>query len=114
MGGGVLFLYIPLKVYKTNYLLQYLLITLRNTTRTIIPRGAIYYDNPVAINIERNKNYRVNQERCTARPQSRTQGPPTDSHNSLRSYDPLKRLLQNYAQASVEEFGIRIRNESGV
>ena len=49
------FFFIPLKVYKTNYLLQYLLITLRNTTRTIIPRGAIYYDNPVAINIERNK-----------------------------------------------------------
>ena len=108
------FFYIPLKIYKTNYLLQYLLITLRNTTRTIIPRGAIDYDNPVAINIERNKNYRVNQERCTARPQSRTQGPPTDSHNSLRIYDALKRLLQNYAQASVEEFGIRIRNESGV
>ena len=108
------FLYIPLKIYKTNYLLQYLLLTLRNTTRTIIPRGAIDYDNPVAINIERNKNYQVNQERCTACPQSRTQGPPADSHNSLRIYDALKRLLQNYAQASVEEFGIRIRNESGV
>ena len=78
------FFYIPLKIYKTNYLLQYLLITLRNTTRTIIPRGAVDYDNPVAINIERNKNYRVNQERCTTRPQSRTQEPPTDSHNSLR------------------------------
>ena len=85
----VFFIYISLKIYKTNYLLQYLLITLRNTTRTIIPRGAIDYDNPVAINIERNKNYRVNQERCTARPQSRTQGPPTDSHNSLRIYDAL-------------------------
>ena len=28
------------------------------------------YDNPVAINIQRNKNYRVNQERCTTRPQA--------------------------------------------
>ena len=102
------FFYIPLKIYKTNYLLQYLLITLRNTTRTIIPRGALDYDNPVAINIERNKNYRVNQERCTTRPQSRTQGPPTDSHNSLRIYDAFKRLSKNHAQASVEEFGIRI------
>ena len=46
------FFYIPLKIYKTNYLLQYLLITLRNTTRTIIPRGAVDYDNPVAVNIE--------------------------------------------------------------
>ena len=88
------FIYIPLKIYKTNYLLQYLLITLQNTTRTIIPRGAIDYDNPVAINIERNKNYRVNQERCTARPQSRTQEPPTDLHNSFRIYDVLKRLFQ--------------------
>ena len=99
--------YIPLKINRTNYLLQYLLITLRNTTRTIIPWGPIDYDNPVAINIERNKNYRVSQERCTARPQSRTQEPPTDLHNSWRIYDALKRLLQNYAQASVEEFGIR-------
>ena len=46
------FIYVPLKIYKTNYLLQYLLITLRNTTRTIIPRGAVDYDNPVAVNIE--------------------------------------------------------------
>ena len=78
------FFYIPSKIYKTNYLLHYLLITLRNTTRTIIPRGAIDYDNHVAINIERNKNYWVNQERCTTRPQSRTQEPPTDSHNLSR------------------------------
>ena len=32
--------------------LHYLLITLRNTTRTIIPRGAIDYDNSVAVNKE--------------------------------------------------------------
>ena len=62
------FLYIPLEIYKMNYLLHYLLITLRNTTRTIIPQGAVDYDNPVAINIERNKDYRVKQERCITRP----------------------------------------------
>ena len=98
------FFYIPLKIYKTNYLLHYLLITLRNTTRTFIPRGAIDYDNPVAINIERNKNYWVNQGRCTTRPQSRTQEPPTDSHNLSRIDDASKRLKRSYAQASVEKF----------
>ena len=67
----------PLKIYKTNYLLHYyLLINLRNTTRKIIPRGVIDYDNPVAINIERNRKYRVNQEKCTTRPQSHIQEPP--------------------------------------
>ena len=99
-----IFFYIPLKIYKTNYLLHYLLITLRNTTRTIIPRGAMDYDNPVAINIERNKNYWVNQERCTTRPQSRTQEPPTDSHNLSRIDGASKRLKRSYAQASVEKF----------
>ena len=84
------FIYNPLEICKTNYLLHCLLITLQNTTRTIIPRGAIDYDNPVAINIERNKNYRVNQERRSSRPQSRTQEPPTDSHNLLRIDDALK------------------------
>ena len=74
-------LYIPLKSYKTNYLLHYLLITLRNTRMTIIAGGAIGYDNPVAINIERNRNYQVDQEECTTHPQSRTQEPPADSYN---------------------------------
>ena len=100
----IMFFYIPLKIYKTNYLLHYLLITLRNTTRTIIPRGAIDYDNLVAINIERNKNYWVNQRRCTTRPQSRTQEPPTDSHNLSRIDGASKRLKRSYAQASVEKF----------
>ena len=88
-----IYIYIPLKIYKTNYLLQYILITLRNTTRTIIPRGAIDYDNPVAINIERKKNYWVNQERCTTRPQSHTQELPTDSLNLLQINDALKEAL---------------------
>ena len=43
--------------------------------------GAIDYDNAVAITIERIRNYSVNQERCTTRPQGRTQEPPTDSDN---------------------------------
>ena len=66
--------------------------------------GAIDYDNPVAINIERNKNYWVNQERCTTCPQSRTQEPPTDSHNLSQIDDASKRLKRSYAQASVEKF----------
>ena len=99
-----MFFYIPLKVFEANYLLHYLLITLRNTTRTIIPRGAIDYDNPMAINIERNKNYWVNQERCTTHPQSCTQEPPTDSHNLSRIDDASKRLKRSYAQASVQKF----------
>ena len=109
-----LFSYIPLKLYKTNYLLHYLLITLRNITRTIIPRGAVDYDNPVAINIERNKSYRVNQKDVSP---ARKAAPK--SHQPIRIIhcelnDALKRLLQNCALASVEEFEIRIWDESGV
>ena len=94
------FLYIPLKIYKTNYLLHYLLITLRNTTRMTIPRGATDYDNPVAINIERNKNYWVNQEKCTTRPQSHKKEPPTDSHNLSRICDASKRLTRIYNEVT--------------
>ena len=78
------FFYIPLRTYKIKYLLSYLLITLRNSTRTIIPRGAMAYDNPFTINMERSRNYRENQERCATHRQSRTQEPPTDLHNLMR------------------------------
>ena len=61
-----------------------------------------------AINIERNENYWVNQKDCTTRPQSRTQEPPTNAHNLLQIDNALKRFKQNYAQASVEEFEIKI------
>ena len=54
----------------TNKLpMNYLLISLRNNARTIMPREARNYGNPVAVSIERNRKYWVNQERCTSRPQ---------------------------------------------
>ena len=47
----LLFLFIKILQDK----IRYPLVTLRNTTRRMIPREAIYYDNPVAIIMERNR-----------------------------------------------------------
>ena len=60
-------------------------------------KGVLFLRHPV----ERNKNYGVNQERCTTSPQSSTKEPPTDSHNSSGIDDASKRLKQSYAQAAV-------------